>query len=102
MVNKDYFIKYDEMSSIIFVALDRLYKKSVPKGNFFKLLTTSPRNEQGGILIPYDDYVVDERSAIKIIENIENKLKMSKFEKQKFHLNVYLGASPRFSEKKFK
>lgn len=90
------------MSSIIFVALDRLYKKATPRGNFFKLMTTSPRNEQGEILVPYDDYIIGEHTAIKIVENIGNKLKMSEFEKHKLHFNVYLGASPRFSKKKIK
>lgn len=98
LVNKDYFIRDDEMSSIIFVAFDRLYKKAIPKGDYFKLLSTSPRNEQGEILIPYDDYIIGEHTTIKIVENIGNKLKMSGFEKNELHFNVYLGASPRFNK----
>lgn len=98
-INKGYFIRRKEMESIILVTLHQIYKKSEPKANLFKLIESSPRDEEGRILVPFDDYFIDEVKAERIIHRNISLFKMSEYEKRVLSFNIYLGASPRFNPK---
>lgn len=98
LFKKNSYIRSDEMISLIFVTFYRMYKISEPKANFFRLLEEGERNERGGIIIPFDDYLIDEDSANKIVNRVHKLFKMGDMDKRRHDFNIWLGASPKLKK----
>lgn len=79
-----------------------LYALSTPPADFDLLVKTSPRNESGQIMIPFNDHEIDENLAEAVINQTLDKSKISKIEKQKIKATIYLGCSPKFKSKIYK
>jgi hypothetical protein len=76
-----------------------MYKASEPPADFDKLIENAPVDERtGGRIIPYQDHEIEEEVFNQILEKYmtDEKLKLTKREKERFSVTIYLGCSPRF------
>jgi hypothetical protein len=73
------------------------FKKAAPSADFEELMRISPKNEKGEIVIPYNDYIIDEEVFEEIVDKRLKKHKITeKRYKQNIKMIVYLGCSPKF------
>jgi hypothetical protein len=90
--------KEDKISKIMMNIYYELYAAATPSIDFELLIEKSPRNEKGQIIIPYDDYEIEESIYNEIIKNIINATKLTKYQKDAIIRSIYLGCSPRFKK----
>lgn len=75
-----------------------LYKHATPSIDFEELKKTSPKDKEGRILIPYDDYEIEREMADSIFNTIVKKYKLKAMDKKALSFSFFLGCSPRFKE----
>lgn len=70
-----------------------IYKNASPPADFNELKETSPRDEEGKILIPFMDYTIKRHVLTGIVNKYSKKLRPN--DKAAFNIMIYLGPSPR-------
>jgi hypothetical protein len=88
----------DKVNKIMMNIYYELYAAATPPIDFELLMEKSSRNERGQIIIPYDDYEIEESTYNEIIKNIINTRKLKKYQKDAITKSIYLGCSPRFKK----
>ena len=81
---------------IIWEIYRRLFKNSVPKGDFDELVKNATTNAAGQKEIPFMNYEIEEELMDDIIEKtlIEYKVK-TRYKRKLFKQTIYLGCSPK-------
>ena len=76
---------------------EEIYMNANPPAMWDELLRDSPREIVYGkekIMIPFEDYTIDNELLLQIVEKYTKKLKLSKYMSSQFKIAVYLGPSP--------
>lgn len=77
----------------------RLFKESSPSGDFDNMMAEGEKNEQGQIVIPFDNYHLSEEDQKMIIDSVLSSRKVLKYLKPSFRAAIALGCSPRYTKK---
>jgi len=90
------FRKGDKLEYIMWSIYRELYKKSYPSADFDILFMKAKRNKFNQKDINYLDYSIKEELFNEILQNMTNKFKLKKYEKELISRSVLLGCSPKF------
>lgn len=71
------------------------FAASTPYGDFDELMRTSPKDEDGRILIPFMDYECTQEKLDDIFESTMKKYKVNSNYRKAFSFNFWLGCSPK-------
>ena len=71
-----------------------LYKKALPVADFDELVENATINDHGEKVIPFDDYLIDNKLLHQIIDKHAKKIK-PKWKAQAFKNTILLGCSPK-------
>jgi len=89
-------VRIDNLIEDIFV---ELFKQSTPSGDFKQLIEDNKNNlnERGQIIIPFDDYSLEDHKFDEIISQKikEHKLHLNTHETNFVRNNVFWGPSPK-------
>lgn len=83
----------NELVAMVFLIMNKLYRESTPKANFFSLMKKHKKH------IPFNDYCIDRLKFDYIVTNKLRSYRLLEYQKRKVSFEVYLGASPRTIEK---
>lgn len=92
-------MKKKDWNKIIHETYELLFKASEPSVDFNELLKNAIINERGEKVIPFNDYVIEEKVMDNIIKSTIKKYKMNTYEERAFSVNIYLGCSPKSKAK---
>jgi hypothetical protein len=72
-----------------------IYANAEPPADWDKMLAEAEINDRGQKVIPFDDYEITNKKLQEIIDKHMNKNKISKYYRDKFNFEIWLGCSPR-------
>jgi hypothetical protein len=72
-----------------------LYEAATPQADFKTLVATAKTDENGELVIPFNDYELEESKMIHIINDVIKKHKIKKVYRQGFKNTILLGCSPK-------
>lgn len=75
-----------------------LYKASTPSADFEELVAKAPINEKGQKVIDYNAYEISKTDFDNIVDKVYAKHKITKSEKHRLMMSVYLGCSPKYKQ----
>jgi isocitrate dehydrogenase len=83
-----------KFKDIFYEVMEEIYHASIPGASFKELMETSPKDEEGRIMIPFEEYKISERILEEIIERAIKEHKLNEYYASSLKTNVYLGPSP--------
>lgn len=91
-------MKKDRFTELCMDCYRELYRNATPSANFDELLEKAEVDNDGRKVIDYNSYYLDDEVYHQIVNKYKSKIK-SKYEKQVFNFQMYLGCGPRTSKK---
>lgn len=84
----------DRFHDVFNETMREIYRASIPSADWDDLLANSPRNENGQILVPYEDYKISDQVLDEIVTRKTKEYRLREPWKSSLRTNVYLGPSP--------
>ena len=92
----------EALAKICMDVLRELYQNSTPQADFDELIQNAKCDEDGRKIIPYDDYIIKEKTMIDIVNKHIKENNLNKSDSDVIKYEVYLGPSPKTEEEKLK
>ena len=83
-----------KLSKIIMETYTELYANCTTPVDFDLLVESSPRDENGKRMIPYEDYFIDENLFEEIVRRKIKQYHIKKHDQGSFRFAIYMGCSP--------
>lgn len=90
--------KEEKLGEILREMYVELYKESTPSVDFEELMANASTNEQGQKVIDYMAYEIEKDKFDDIVDNVMSKYKLTKYDKHRLKMSIYLGASPKYKQ----
>ena len=86
--------KKKTLKELFYEVMEEIYNASIPRASFKELTESSPRDEAGRAMIPFEEYRIPESLLDDIVERFCKTNHLSPFDATRLRTNVYLGPSP--------